>query len=193
LDPGLQLSLDEHYVQIKKYRANAKHHQMLACLYPEKYISISQDGTDQLGYGYPKLPEFNKEQDNFRMKTKIMISIAHGTGVWEYIMPENVKGDANCSIECLQRTLKSVELRDGRLPPTLFFQVDNCFREAKNTYMLAYLSWLVERKVFKEVYISFHPSGQHSPFSFQFNLAHPQRVCISVTMCVCYVCRTHPQ
>jgi hypothetical protein len=128
VDPTVQIKLNRHYIQIKKYRAKAKEHEMLARLYPDKYLSIAQDGTDQLGYGYPKLPEFNKEQDNFRMKTKIMISIVHGRGVWEYIMPENVKGDPNAAIECLQRTLKAVELRDGRLPPILFFQVYNCFR-----------------------------------------------------------------
>jgi hypothetical protein len=81
VDPTVQIKLNRHYTQIKKYRAKAKENEMLARLSPDKYLSIAQDGTDQLGYGYPKLPEFNKEQDNFRMKTKIMISIVHGRGV----------------------------------------------------------------------------------------------------------------
>ena len=37
--------------------------------------------------------------------------------------------------------------------------MDNCFRENKNTYLLAYLAWLVERGVFDFVYLSFLPVG----------------------------------
>ena len=41
--------------------------------------------------------------------------------------------------------------------------MDNCFRENKNTFVIAYLCWLVERGVFDEVFLSFLPTG-HTHF-----------------------------
>jgi len=70
-----------------------------------------------------------------------------------------VASDPNLTIECLQRTLKTVEAQDGYLPPVLLLQLDNCFRENKNSYLVAYLAWLVERKVFKKIFLSFLPVG----------------------------------
>jgi hypothetical protein len=40
-----------------------------------------------------------------------------------YVMPENIAGDPNGYIECLQRTLKDIEAKEGKLPPVLYFQV----------------------------------------------------------------------
>jgi hypothetical protein len=91
-----------------------------------------------------------------------MITMVHGRGIWKYIMPENVAGGPNEVIECIQRTLKAVEMEGGKLPPVLFFQADNCWREAKNTYVLAYFAWLVERGVFVEIISELPPSWTHS-------------------------------
>ena len=77
-----------------------------------------------------------------------------------YHAPENVAHDPNLTIEVLQRTLKRLEeKRGGKLPKTLFLQMDNCTRENKNTAVMAYLSWLVERGVFDKINVSFLPVG----------------------------------
>src|SRR3569623_2086145 len=77
-----------------------------------------------------------------------------------YLLPLDVANGPDESIECLQRTLKKEEeRRGGKLPNTLFLQLDNCFRENKNTYMLGYLGWLIERGVFNRIYLNFHPVG----------------------------------
>ena len=39
----------------------------------------------------------------------------------------------------------------GQLPPTLYLQKDNCWRENKNHYMLCFLALLVELGIFKKV------------------------------------------
>lgn len=44
-------------------------------------------------------------------------------------------------------------------PPTLYLQADNCYAENKNQFMLAFLSMLVLRGVFREIYLYFLPSG----------------------------------
>lgn len=45
----------------------------------------------------------------------------------------------------------------------LNLQMDNCWRENKNSYLFAFLAWLVERKVFRRIYVSFLPVG-HTHF-----------------------------
>ena len=72
-----------------------------------------------------------------------MITMVHGRGIWKFIMPENISGGPNPIIECIQRTLKAVEGQDGKLPPILFFQADNCWRESKSP----------ESQLFRESYI----------------------------------------
>lgn len=111
---------------------------------PATWLSICQDGTNQLPFGYPSYVEIDKELNQHRIKTHLMISLVHGRGCYVYVTPEvRVPSDPNLTIECLQRTIQKVEAADGFLPPNLCLQFDNCWRENKNAYVLAYLTWLV--------------------------------------------------
>ena len=47
----------------------------------------------------------------------------------------------------MQKTL----VQDGPLPPYLLLQMDNCYRECKNKYIMAFAAYLVEMKIFKDV------------------------------------------
>jgi hypothetical protein len=77
---------------------------------------------------------------------------------------EDITGDPNLTIECLNRIFKrEEEQREYGLPETLYLQLDNCFRENKNTYVFVYLVWLIERSVFKQIFVSFLPVG-HTHF-----------------------------
>lgn len=44
-----------------------------------------------------------------------------------------------------------VILKRERLPPVLYLQLDNTARENKNKYVMAFLAYLVQAGVFKEV------------------------------------------
>lgn len=150
--------MEAHYGQVIRSRQQASYHASLALAHPEQYISIAQDGTDQLGLGYPSFAEKTCNDDNPKLTTKIMVNFVHGNGV--YLLPIGVAFGPAESIECLQRTLKHEEKkRGGVLPRTLLLQFDNCFSENNNIYIMAYLSWLVERRVFDAIYLSFHPIG----------------------------------
>lgn len=74
-------------------------------------------------------------------------------------MSDKWASDSNVTIEVLQRVLTIIEQQKGTLPSKLCLQMDNCARENKNQYVLAYLSWLVQRQVFQEVELSFLPVG----------------------------------
>jgi hypothetical protein len=49
-------------------------------------------------------------------------------------------------------------LQENILPPILYIQADNCGRENKNRYMLAFLELLVAENIFREVSEKFNYS-----------------------------------
>jgi hypothetical protein len=75
VDRSVYAELQTHYNTIRAYRLNAKTNAAKARLHPDEYLSIAQDGTEQLGFGYPKMNEFCKEMDNFRLKTKVLLLV----------------------------------------------------------------------------------------------------------------------
>lgn len=132
---------------------------------PERKISIAMDGTDQFINGFPHFWEVTKrDAKGKRFYFHTQICMVHGVGPRVYLSLEDIAGDPNWTIETLYRTLKAEEeRRPNGLPKTLYLQVDNCFRENKNTYVISYLCWLVERRVFDEIFLSFLPTG-HTHF-----------------------------
>ena len=62
--------------------------------------------------------------------------------------------------------------RSEGLPRTLYLQLDNCFRENKNTSVAACLCWLAERLVFDEIFLLFLHTG-HTHFDpDQYHTCH---------------------
>ncbi|CAH3044847.1 unnamed protein product, partial [Pocillopora meandrina] len=57
--------------------------------------------------------------------------------------------DSNFTISVMLETVAHQEI--GYLPPVLYLQMDNCWRENKNRYVLSFLSLLVERNIFEKV------------------------------------------
>ena len=49
----------------------------------------------------------------------------------------------------------AAEKKGGNLPPVLYLQLDNCWRENKNTTMFGYLSWLVHMRYFLKICVGF--------------------------------------
>ena len=120
------------------------------------------DGTDQLSNGIPQFRESSKD-DTGQMRIKNHLEVVQIAGAPDiikcYVVPEDVANDSNVSVEVLQRTLKAEERRRGDLPPLLNVQLDNCRGANKNTFLFAYLAWLIEREVFSVVFVSFLPVG----------------------------------
>ena len=132
---------------------------------PTNFMSIALDGTDQM---YQGLPHFGQKikGDGIEMRLKVhtQIAMVHGRQPMVFVATEDIYGDPNLTIECLNRIFKrEEEQRPNGLPDTLFLQLDNCFRENKNTYVFAYLVWIIERTVFKDIFVSFLPVG-HTHF-----------------------------
>ena len=131
-----------------------------ALIEPAKFISIAIDGTSQFPDGLPHFPEVTKSTVNGkRLQFHIEVVLTHGKPARVFLAPETIASDPNLTIHLLYTTLVEEEQRRGKLPPTLYLQLDNCARENKNTYVIMYLVWLVERRIFKVIYLSFLPVG----------------------------------
>jgi hypothetical protein len=169
-------NLNCHYHRVKAERHYSIRKQYAAEMNPEECIYISLDGTDQLGYGFPHFFENGKEEKE-RMKAKIMVGCVPGFGVFCFDHLENIAGDPNLVIECLMRILKAVEKGRGKLAKTLYLQLDNCPRENKNSYVIAFCNWLVQRHVFDTIEMSFLPVG------------HTHNECDQVASRISFACR----
>ena len=128
---------------------------------------IALDGSDQLNNGVPQFRS-KTSKDTARQGLKHHVEIAQVAGspeqVYTFVTQEDIRGDPNLTVECIQRILKKEERRrGGALPKELCLQLDNCWRENKNSYTLAYLASLVERGIFDVIYLSFLPVG-HTNF-----------------------------
>ena len=62
--------------------------------------------------------------------------------------------DSNLTTNILLRCLSTIT----KLPDVLSLQLDNCFRENKNKYVLALCALLVEKKLFRKVILKVYNS-----------------------------------
>ena len=159
-----------HLTWVKKERAGELARQQRAVYCPKDVLTITQDATDfPFVAGIPSLMDKTKTDGEVRIKPTIMVTLSHGDGVFVWPALPHIAKDPNFTIECIQRTLKHVESSRGTLPPKLHIQLDNSGRENRNTALFAYLSWLVQRDVFKVIEVHFLPKGHTHNIADQVN------------------------
>ena len=90
-----------------------------------------------------------KDCDKYRLQPHIEGCLVHGRSFHAYVSLEDGH-DSSMVINCLLATLCQVS-DDGVLPPTLYIQLDNCWRENKNRYFIGFMAFLVAAHIFKEV------------------------------------------
>lgn len=131
-------------------------------MHPREFLSIAQDGTSQLPNGIPQFRVKTHGEDGAitRLDYHFTLTMVHGMKTFCWATMDNLYNDPNLTIECLRRTLRQVETERGFLPPKLFLQLDNCWRENKNNLVLNWCGSLVERGLFPHgIEISFLPRG----------------------------------
>ena len=78
-----------------------------------------------------------------KMRQYLVGAIVHGRNVYFYRHLDVFPRGANVTIEVLHRLFEDTYERYGGLPKRLYLQMDNCWRENKNRFVMAYLSDLV--------------------------------------------------
>ncbi len=127
---------------------------------PEKYCSFIVDGADQSAYGLPHLIYNTKSMRGERLKVRLIGLKEHLPipNIFLYMLTEEFETGANHVIEVVHRFLTE-KSEKGQIPPTLYVQVDNCWRENKNRYFMSYFETLVGMGVVVEAFVSFLPIG----------------------------------
>ena len=83
----------------------------------------------------------------WRLKTHLTGLLNHGREAVGYFDLHQWPHDSNLTINILMRAL----LRMDSIPDRLFLQMDNCWRENKNQYVITFLGVLVYLDIFKKV------------------------------------------
>ena len=113
--------------------------------------SLIVDGMDQNKTNLPHLVRVPKSCQNlWSLRTHLTGTLAHGIGNYGYFNFLQFPHDSNLTLTVLLHTLLSIS-KKGNLPRKLLIQMDNCVRENKNKYVMAFISFLFEMQVFVEV------------------------------------------
>ena len=110
-------------------------------------------------------------QNLYHLRTHITGSLEHtrtdhGKRAYIYIDILQWPHDCNLVIDVLNEVLLDRIRIHGCVAPTLYLQLDNCWRENKNRYMFGYCAMLVEGRVFRKV-SHFHFYGcMHQHYCF---------------------------
>ena len=106
---------------------------------------------DQNKTNIPHFVRLAKSAQNlWTLRTHLSGVLVHGKGNFGFFDFLQWPHDCNLTITCLLLTLLELT-KESALPPHLYLQMDNCVRENKNKYVMAFLSLLVETGIFYEV------------------------------------------
>ena len=131
-----------------------------AVFYPTEFLSLIADGADQSAYGLPRFIEIDKTSSNVRkIPIYLMGVLVHGYRSFGFTYLKNIKHGTNIVIECLHHVLVDYKKNRGYIPPIVYIQLDNTWKQNKNKFMIGYLACLVAWGVVRQVVISFLPVG----------------------------------
>ncbi|KAJ8043179.1 hypothetical protein HOLleu_10158 [Holothuria leucospilota] len=129
---------------------------------PTELTCMILDGMDQSKTNVPHFIVLDKDNTHLAQLPVHFTGVLVHTGTPEGKIPlifydlKQVPHDSNLTIHCLIQALLTAKAHLGKV---LFLQLDNCFRENKNKYVLSFAALMVELKIFKEVYVHFLPVG----------------------------------
>ena len=124
-----------------KHRANAKRD-------PDKYMSLIIDAMDHSKLLLPRFMRKSKETSQLaKLRCHLTAILDHGKATLAYLDMFQWPHDSNYTINTLLSTLE----RREKLPDVLYLQMDNCWRENKNQFVISFLALLILLGVFKKV------------------------------------------
>ena len=126
--------------------------------FPRDCLGISMDDMDQHKSNLPHVVEPGKKLSKLiKLDTKIT-GVIQTSGLYEknrkvrfHYNHGQFEQGSNKVVSMLYNNIIDFYKEHKFLPPKLFLNLDNCWRENKNQFMLAFLYFLVEIGVFEEV------------------------------------------
>jgi hypothetical protein len=145
---------------------------------PDDFLSLIIDGMDNQKTQLPRVEGklYSKTLNNVGefLGTKLLAVLAHGYGFYGGWCLPRYEGGSSLICTVLLRVIQLIKTqRGGTLPPVLLIQADNCGRENKNQFVLAFLGWLLHKGYFQEIRLSFLPVGHtHAIIDQRFSQVH---------------------
>ena len=90
-------------------------------------------------------------QNVWCLRTHLTSCLVHGVGCYSFFDFLQFSHDTNLTLTSLLFTIMEVSSNQGKMPRRLLIQMDNCVRENKNKFVMGFLAYLVEVKIFSEV------------------------------------------
>jgi hypothetical protein len=123
-------------------------------------MSMIVDAADQSKYALPyHYTATHSTSKALRVPVHFMGVLVHGEAVHAYTYFENFKQGNNVTIQAIHHALARKLERDGKLPSTLYLQLDNTSKQCKGRFMLGWLGYLVLIGRFRTIVLSFLPVG----------------------------------
>jgi len=150
LDAQIRRHNNMHINERKKYMKRC----MKASNEPKSYMSIIVDGSSHKDFPHKVTkPKALDAVKLLRVGCFALINHCEKNSELHWQLPV-WPGDSNVIISIIWQHICN-ESKTRPLPKTLYLQLDNCYRENKNKYMLGFLEWLVDKKIFTKVVLSF--------------------------------------
>ena len=150
----------EHLTLVEDERTSYHRKQLEALADPQNCMSIIMDGSTDVILPF-RIPTPSSWKDLHLYKLGVHGIINHGLQQRYLYLHQGQYGcGPNFAISILHNHLHHVlTCPNASCPGLLYLQFDNCSRENKNKYMLAYCNWLLANGVFRDIHISFLPVG----------------------------------
>lgn len=149
-----RIKLDKHHHAHSLDRAKYMKHISKCKRWPLRYMQLSIDGMDQHKCTLPRLQRATQKSGGLEtVPISVIGAISHGhePKATAFILPGDYPKDSSLTCHIIARSLKRIQEKNGKLPPCLYLQLDNTYRENKNTTVFAFCRWLVRMRIFKKV------------------------------------------
>ncbi len=149
-----------HYLFVHEERSTYYIRRNSAIFMKQDYLSLIIDGADQSAYALPHFIEIDKTSANqIKVPVYLMGVLVHGFRTFGFTYLKNIKHGTNIVIECFHQVLVNYKATRGNIPPVIYLQLDNTWKQNKNKYMIGYCACLVAWGVCRQVIISYLPVG----------------------------------
>ncbi len=168
-----------NYIQLKRV-----HHQLVTAekeeyakirhkaeSQPDKYLSLIVDGMTPL-----QIPHFVPLPKSIQSMQGIKCTpwgiLNHTHKIFEcHLVPEYFPHGGNLTCTMIWNHLVGLQKSGKKLPPILHLQIDNCWKDNKNSTVLRFLGYLLTRNIFKEIIIGALPPGHtHEDIDQKFSV-----------------------
>ncbi len=130
---------------------------------PDQYMSLIMDGMNTPSFPlHVPLPKGTSRID--RLKLHVLGFIDHGNSSYHMYgsldhWPHGANYVTSILWTYLQQRMKTSIEEGSEWPHTLYLQIDNCWRENKNTTLFGFLALLIKHGWFREIHVNSLPTG----------------------------------